>query len=379
MSQQAHPIRDAAQKRRDAYLKTLETLVRHETPTGDREAAARLLEALEAALDADGWQLRRYAQKDVGDHLEARLAASGGTSTLILAHYDTVWPVGTLEKMPFRVEEGAAYGPGTLDMKAGITTAVHALALAGELGLTLRGPITLLVTSDEETGSLSSRALIEELAGAHDRVFVVEPGCDDGALKTGRKGTGGFTVHFAGRSAHAGNNPEDGASALRELARFLLFAESLSDQATGTTVNLTVARGGSVSNVIAEEATAKLDVRVLSAIEGRRVEQAVCGYTPADARVGVRVAGGINRPPLEPTSGNQALFGEAVAAGEALGFALGGAVVGGGSDGNFSSALGVPTLDGLGAVGSGPHARHEHLRLDASLDRLALMTLLLTS
>ncbi|CAN5561348.1 M20 family metallopeptidase [soil metagenome] len=371
-------IREAAGAQKDAYLKTLRGLVELETPTGDLAAAARLVSVLEARLAGDGWGVERHPQEAVGDHLVARFEAPGAERTLILAHYDTVWPVGTIKGMPFRVAGEAAYGPGTLDMKAGITTALHAVALARDLGLALRGLVTLLVSSDEETGSASSRALIEDLSKEHERVFVVEPGRDDGALKVGRKGTGGFEVLFEGVSAHAGNNPGEGASALRELALFLLYAEALGDEAAGTTVNLTVARGGSVTNVIAERATAKIDLRVLRADEGERVAAALAGYQAQDGRVRVRVGGGLNRPPLEFTPANRALFDEAVACGERLGLQVSGGVVGGGSDGNFSSALGVATLDGLGAVGSGPHARHEHIRIADTLDRLALMVCLLT-
>ena len=171
-----------------------------------------------------GWTTERHTQGIVGDQLVARKNQNAsGTSTLLLTHYDTVWPVGTLEKMPYRRDGSEVYGPGALDMKAGVATALHAPMLAEALGLALAGPVTLLLTSDEETGSLYSRDLIERLAREHDRVFVLEPGLNDGALKVGRKGTGGFTAHFEGRSAHAGNDPERGASALRELAHFLLF------------------------------------------------------------------------------------------------------------------------------------------------------------
>ena len=210
-------------------------------------------------------------------------------------------------------------------------------------------------------------------------MFVVEPGREDGAFKTGRKGGGGFDVDFAGISAHAGNNPQDGASALRELAHFLPYAEGLTDMDKGTTVNLTVASGGSVSNAIAENARARLDMRVLQLPESERVINALHGYTPYDNRLKVTVSGGLNRPPLEPTSTNQALFEHAQSLAKNLGLDIHGAVVGGGSDGNFTSAMGVPTLDGMGAVGEGPHARHEHIRMKETLERLAIMATLLTS
>lgn len=378
-----HTILKAAQEAQEAYINTLKHLVTIETPSRDREAAAGFISYLQPRLEADGWQVRTTSQEAVGDHIiatqNATQNAPGDTSTLILAHYDTVWSVGTLDEMPFKRADGKVYGPGTLDMKAGITTAIHAVTLLADLGKPLAGKVTLLVTSDEEIGSPESRALIEELAQEHDRVFVVEPGREDGAFKTGRKGGGGFDVSFAGVSAHAGNNPQDGASALRELAHFLPYAEGLTDSDKATTVNLTVASGGSVSNVIAEHAQARLDMRVLQLPESERVMNALHSYTPHDERVKVTVSGGLNRPPLEPTPSNQALFEQAQHLAKEMGLDIHGAVVGGGSDGNFTSAIGIPTLDGMGAVGEGPHARHEHIRIADTLERLAIMAALLTS
>ena len=377
--QSLETLRDAAYAQEEAYLKTLQSLVALESPTHDKGAVDTLANHLQTLLETRGWTMERHKQGIVGDHLVARKNEdASGTSTLLLTHYDTVWPVGTLERTPYRKDGNEVYGPGALDMKAGVATALHAPMLAEALGLELTGPLTLLLTSDEETGSLYSRALIERLAGEHDRVFVLEPGRDDGALKVGRKGTGGFTARFEGRSAHAGNDPERGASALRELAHFLLFVESLNDADKGTSVNLTVARGGSVTNVIPEEAFASVDMRVLKEDEGERVASAVFGYEPKDARVKVTLTGGLNRPPLEPNEANQTLFARAQELGGAMGLRLEGAVVGGGSDGNFTSALGIPTLDGLGSAGEGPHARHEHIRLRETLGRLALLTALLT-
>src|SRR5690554_1392286 len=262
-------------------------------------------------------------------------------------------------------------------MKAGIAAAVHAVDLLAAKGAEPAGDVTLLVTSDEETGSHHSRELIEGLARRHDRVLVLEPARDDGALKVGRKGVGGYTVTFKGRSAHAGNNPAGGASALRELAHFLIYVEDLADEVAGTSVNLTVARGGFASNVIAERAVATIDFRVLKASEGERVEQAVRDYRPRDSRVSVAVEGGLNRPPLERTPANEELHELAQRGAAELGLELDSAVVGGGSDGNFTSALGIATLDGLGSVGGGPHARDEHIRVRETLERVALVSWLL--
>lgn len=378
MAAMAHPVTlGDAQAARDAYVATLRELVELESPTSDKRAVDALGAHLEKVLAAKGWSVSKHPREAVGDVLEATRGGAGGPSTLLLTHMDTVWPLGTLEVMPARDDGERFWGPGALDMKAGIAAAIHAVDLLDAKGLAPRGGVTLLVTSDEEVGSGASRALIEDLARRHDRVLVLEPGRDDGALKVGRKGVGGYKVTFKGRSAHAGNDPASGASALRELAHFLLYVEDLADDVAGTTVNLTVARGGIASNVIAEEAVAAVDLRVLKASEAERVDAAVRAYRPRDVRVTVSIEGGLNRPPLEKTAANAALFEEAVAVGGALGLELTGAVVGGGSDGNFTSALGVPTLDGLGSVGAGPHAREEHIHVPRTLARVALLAGLL--
>jgi glutamate carboxypeptidase len=361
----------------DAYLSTLQALVGLESPTRDKVLCDKLADHLASVLTGDGWEVERERRAEAGDVLVARFGPVAGPATLLLCHYDTVWPAGTLGSMPFRREGDRVHGPGVLDMKAGIATAVHAVRLLRRASARPRGPLTLLVTSDEETGSHHSRERIERLAEGHQRVLVLEPGRDDGALKVGRKGVGQVRVKLAGRSAHAGNNPEDGASALRELAHLLLYAEDLGDGDAGTTVNLTVARGGTTGNVIAEEASAEIDLRVLRAIEADRVLGALAAYEPRDARVTVQVVGSLNRPPLERTERNTVLWEEARRLGVSLGLQLEGAVVGGGSDGSFTSAMGIATLDGLGAVGAGPHARHEHIRVRPTLERVALVAALI--
>lgn len=379
------PLLEQAHADEAGYLATVERLAVIESPSHDKAACDALADDLTALLEQDGWQVTRHARSTVGDILEARMTSAGndsvadGPSSLLLTHLDTVWPIGTLAKMPVRRDGDVLYGPGTVDMKAGIATAVHAVRLAATSGTTLAGPVTLLVTSDEEVGSGESRALIEQLATEHDRVLVLEPAREDGAMKIGRKGTGMYRVTFTGKSAHAGNNPSDGASALRELAHFLLYVEDLADDVAGTTVNLTKARGGFATNVIAEEATAEIDVRILRAPEVRRVDEAVKAYLPRDKRVTFAVSGGLNRPPLETTEANARLHAAADDALSSLGLKLDAAVVGGGSDGNFTSALGVATLDGLGSVGGGAHARHEHIRISETLDRVALLAALLTA
>ncbi len=361
------------------YLTLLSDLVAHESPTYHKPSLDALASKLVTLLTERGFTTTRHARSEAGDIVEGRLVGGTGPSTLLLCHYDTVWPLGTLQSMPWRRDGDKVYGPGSYDMKAGITTAITAVDMARKLGLQLVGPVTLLLTSDEETGSHASRELIEDRARQHDRVYVMEPSRDDGALKVGRKGVGDFHLHLKGRSAHAGNNPADGASALRELAHLLLYVEDLADNVGGTTVNVTTAKAGFATNVIAEEAEAAVDVRILRASEAQRLTDAISSYSPRDERVTLTVTGGLNRPPMEPTEKNLALYQQASQLLAQMGLSLESSVVGGGSDGNFTSAIGVPTLDGLGAAGGGAHARFEHIRVRETLERLALLTGLLTS
>src|SRR5690625_4592846 len=368
-----HPVAD--EKR---FLGLLTGLAELESPTGNLEHLAVLADRLQAELEAGGWNVRRHVQEGAGDHLEAtRFTEAAGPSTLILCHYDTVWPVGALGDMPVRRDGNTLFGPGVLDMKAGIAAALHAVELLAAAGREAAGPVTLLLTSDEETGSLTSRALIEDTAKRHDRVLVPEAARDDGAVKTARKGVGDYTVTFTGISSHAGNSPELGASALRELAHFLLYAETLEDDSRGTTVNVTTASGGSARNVIAEQAVLGIDMRVLEVAEADRIDESLRTYRPRDSRVKVTVGGGLNRPPLEESPEGTALFRLARELSLARGRELEGAPVGGGSDGSFTAALGVATLDSLGGVGSVPHARHEQIDISRTLERVELLAALM--
>ena len=361
------------------YLALLERLVAAESPSHDAAAGQRLAALLDTELRHRGWAVRRLSADPQGDILVAQKTGGIGPSTLLLAHYDTVWPLATLDAMPWRVaaDEDRAYGPGTFDMKAGIANSIHAVALLEALGIPLAGPLTLLITSDEETGSHASRAIIEAQARLHDRVLVVEPAREDGALKVGRKGTAIYRLTFQGIPAHAGNHPEDGASALVELAHLTLFATGLNDKEAGTSVNPTVAQAGGAVNVITEHATLAIDCRVLQLAEADRIDAALRNYRARDPRVRIEVHGGLNRPPMEPTAANRALFDRAHTIGERWGLGLAAAVVGGGSDGNFTSALDIATLDGLGACGAGAHARHEHIRIRETLERCALLAALI--
>jgi glutamate carboxypeptidase len=303
---------------------------------------------------ARGVRAETRACPPCGDGLYASVGPREG-GTLLLGHLDTVWPAGTLETLPFAVQGEQVSGPGVFDMKAGIAVAL--VVLPRLAGLESPPAVSLLLVPDEEIGTTASRDWLLEIARRHARVLVLEPSLD-GAAKVARKGTGLFELRFKGRAAHAGLEPEKGISALAAMARAALFLESLGDPARGTSVTPTLAASGTRTNVVPEHATLSADVRVWSLGEAARVERALRGYTPAEG-VALSVEGGFDRPPLEPTPASEALYAKARALAAELGFELGAARVGGGSDGNLTAAAGIPTLDGLGPNGRGAHARDE--------------------
>ena len=357
-------------------LETIEALVRLESPSGDAVAINRCLAELESRLSGLGGAVTRLPGGAAGDHLRAGFG-SGPRQVLLLGHIDTVWPLGTLALQPFRAEAGMLFGPGVFDMKAGLALAALAVSALAQGPDGLAGRIVLLVTSDEETGSAASRAVIEKEALASTAVLVLEPALPGGALKTSRKGCGEFRLRVLGRAAHAGIEPEKGASAITELARQIPRIESLRDADAGTTLNVGVIRGGSRPNVVAADAEAVIDVRVASAAEASRVAGALGALRPVDPRTRLAVAGAFERPPMERAAGTAALFARAQAAAAGLGHTLGEGGSGGGSDGNLTAALGVPTLDGLGAVGGGAHATDEHVSVADLSWRAALLAGLL--
>ena len=350
----------------------LEALVTRESPSGDAAAVSRLAAWIRDRLQAAGLRAELCPCPPRGDALLATLGE--GSGTLLLGHHDTVWPIGTLAEIPFRIDGEHAHGPGVFDMKAGIAVALGVLELLAK-GKT-RPAVSLLLTPDEEVGSSASRPLLLEVARRHRRVFVLEPSLD-GAAKVARKGTGTFAARFAGRAAHAGLEPEKGASALLELARFTLHAAGLANPTLGTTVTPTVAQSGAQTNVVPEAGQLSVDCRCWSEDEARRVEQAIRSYLPDDPRVGFSIEGGFDRPPLEPSPAATALYERARAIAGELGFELGAARVGGASDGNLTAAAGVPTLDGLGPRGDGAHARHEHVLVSDLPRRAALLARLI--
>jgi len=341
-------------------IETIEALVCLESPSGDAAAINRCAAELESRLGGLGGRVTRLPGGPAGDHLRAEFG-SGARRVLLLGHIDTVWPAGTLARRPFRAEGGRLYGPGVFDMKAGLALAGLAVKALAQESDGLPGVVVLLVTADEETGSAASRGIIEAEARVSDAALVLEPALPGGALKTRRKGCGEFVLRVSGRAAHAGIEPELGASAISELARQILRIEALRDAAAGTAVNVGVVRGGSRPNVVAADAEAMIDVRVASAAEATRVTAALLALKPVDPGTQVAVAGGIDRPPMERSAAGAALFAVAQAVAADLGRTLGEGGTGGGSDGNLTAALGVPTLDGLGAVGGGAHADNEHV------------------
>jgi glutamate carboxypeptidase len=355
-------------------LGELEVLVRIESPSDDAAAVTRVAAFVEKTLRREGIEARRLPCPPAGDALVASVGAAEG-GTLLLGHLDTVWPIGSFGADPWRRDGDRVHGPGVFDMKAGIAVAMTALRMLGRQSDP--PPATLLLVPDEETGSGCSRGLTVDLARRHRRVLVLEPSAPDGAAKVARKGGGTFRVRLRGRAAHAGLEPENGASALAEMARLALFASTVAAEAAGTTVTPTVARAGRAANVVPEEAELTLDARAWTVAEAERVDAALRAYVPADSRVEVKVAGGFDRPPLEPTEASERLYETARRAAAELGFDLGQARVGGASDGNLTAAAGIPTLDGLGPAGAGAHARDEHVLVPDLARRVALVTALL--
>ena len=334
-------------------LDDLRELVERESPSDDPALVSALADWIVRRLEGAGVDAARVACPPAGDAVRARLGRGEG-GTLLLGHLDTVWPAGTLRERPFAVRDGVATGPGVFDMKAGIAVAIRVLEQIRESS----PRVTLFLTPDEEIGTRASRARLVEEAKRHDRVLVLEPS-RGGAAKVARKGTGLFEISFTGRAAHAGLEPEKGASALAEMSRYVLFLESLGDAAAGTTVTPTVAAAGSRANVVPENGRLTVDVRVWTAGEQNRIRAAVAGRASADPRVAISVAGGFERPPMEATPASRELYERAKRVAAGLGWELGAERVGGASDGNLTAAEGIPTLDGLGPGGDGAHATNE--------------------
>ena len=361
-------------------LARLRDWVERESPTTAKAALDSFGREVAAAFAAAGAEVREHAGPEAGNTLEftawpQQRRPEG--DLLVLGHLDTVYPLGTLARQPFRVEAERAYGPGVLDMKAGLVGALFALEALAALGASPRRRLRFLFTADEEMGSRSSRAQIEAAAREAAVVLVLEPGAGPaGKLKTARKGIAGFRLRARGRAAHAGVDFEAGASAILALARAVVELAGWSDPARGITVNPGVIRGGTRANVVAAEAELELELRAFRRPDLERLARRLAALRPADARVEFSLAGGINRPPLERTAAIAAAFAQAQAWGRELGLELEECATGGGSDGNFTAALGVPTLDGLGAAGEGAHSPGEYICLASWPRRTALLGLL---
>ncbi len=368
-----------AAAQRDEMAAFLKRLVRAESPSTVPEAQQDVLALLDEALGALDFQTRRLPGRATGGHLYARPRerARRRPLQLLLGHCDTVWPLGTLRQMPATISDGRMRGPGVYDMKGGLAQMVFALRALRTLGLTPPVTPVVFVNSDEEIGSGESTPTIRRLARCADRAFVLEPALGRaGLLKTSRRGAGRFTVEVQGRSAHAGLDPAAGASAIVELSHVIQKLHALNDAGRGVSVNVGMIEGGVLPNVVAPTSRAVVDVRVETHEDARRLEAAVLRLEATTPGTTLRIEGRMGRPPMEPTPRNRALWEMARRAGKTLGLDLGEGRSGGASDGNTTS-LYTATLDGLGAVGDGAHARHEFAQLDPMVERTALLALLL--
>lgn len=379
MTTTAQLLLDHLRARREEMTALLRDLALLESPSHEPATQEPVFARLAAELAESGMRARRLPGKQTGGQLWAvpRERRRGTPAQLLIGHCDTVWPVGTVERMPVEVRDGRLSGPGVYDMKAGLVQGIFALRALHALRLAPAAEPAFFINSDEEIGSVESLPRIERLARSVRRVFVLEPSLGSaGDLKTRRKGSLRFTLRTFGRAAHSGLDPEKGASAIRELARVIQWLYTLADPARGITVNVGVIAGGLRANVVAPEARAELDVRVLAGEDAERLERQVLALTAETPGTRIEVLGGIDRPPLEPTPGNRILTAAALRWARELGIALGEGTAGGASDGSLTSRF-TPTLDGLGAVGDGAHAVHEHVVLDRLPERAALLALLL--
>ena len=365
--------------RRTEWLDALASLVEHESPSRDKSSLDALARKIALRFEAIGGEIFVVANPDGGNHVVALFFGdvSDLKPALLVGHYDTVWPIGTLHDMPFRVEGDQALGPGVFDMKASLVEVEFALDALQKLDLKPPRPIFVLITSDEEIGSPTSRPLIEEMAGNSAYALILEPPLPDGSLKTARKGVGHFLVEVEGKAAHAGVEPRQGISAIQELAHQILDLHALTDYDAGVTVNVGMIEGGTTPNVVAAKASARVDVRATTLAQASMIEDAIRQMSPYLAGTRLTIQGGFNRPPMERTPAVAELFEKARVIGRSIGLELGEGSTGGGSDGNFTAAIGVPTLDGLGIRGSGAHAAHEQIDLESFPERTALLALLL--
>jgi glutamate carboxypeptidase len=366
-----------AQEKQPDIVALIRLLVECESPSDDAAALDRFVSLISDVVAPLG-KIRTFRH----GHIRAEFPAHGPKKRgqiLALGHSDTVWPMGTLAQMPFRQERGRLWGPGVLDMKSGLAFFIFAMRAIRDLEIPLPHKVVLQLNADEEVGSTTSRALTEEAARRSHRVLVLEPGTGlEGKLKTARKGTGSYRIAVHGKASHAGVDFEAGASAVVELARQIERVAGFTDLTRGVTVNPGVISGGTRSNVVAAEARADVDIRIARLKDAPALDRKFHGLRPFDKRCRIEVTGGLNRPPMERSRGIGELFGRARDLAREIGVDLEESSTGGGSDGNFTAALGVPTLDGLGGVGEGAHAPHESILIDRIADRTALLAKLIT-
>jgi glutamate carboxypeptidase len=362
------------ESRQEALLQTIREFVEIESPSDDKPAADRMGAFLAEKFALIGGHPQLHRAEDFGDNLQIDFPGAGSAKPiLILGHFDTVYPLGTLPAMPCRIDGGRLRGPGVLDMKAGIALMLFAIEALQAWHGRLPRSVTVFLVSDEEVGSSSSRKITEDLARKSTAVLVLEPAAGlRGAVKTARKGVGNYTLMVKGVAAHAGLDPGKGHSAILELARQIAVISNWNDLKSGVSVNPGVIRGGTRTNVIAAEGVAEIDVRIKSAKQAAGLDRKFRALKCFDKRCKLHIEGGINRLPMERKAGVAALYKKAQAIAKQIGWKLEEAAVGGGSDGNFTAGIGIPTLDGLGAVGEGAHAIHEYIVI-SELPRRALL------
>jgi glutamate carboxypeptidase len=370
------------QERKDQIVQTIRQLVETESPSDNKQAVDRLGALLAGRFEGLGGHAKFHRVENFGDHLQVDFAGpSGGKPVLLLGHLDTVYPLGTLATMPCRVADGRLCGPGSFDMKSGIALMLHAIeALRAWHEDSLPRPITVLLVSDEEVGSDTSRLITENLARKSAAVLVLEPSHGPkGAVKTARKGIGEYVLKVTGKAAHSGLDFEKGQSAILELAKQIIAVSKLIDVKRGLTLNAGTVQGGTRVNVIPAEASAVLDVRVARKQDAAGIDRKLRSLKPFNRKCKLEVSGGMNRPPMERTPTVAVLYEKAAEIARQLGWKLEEASVGGGSDGNFTAGLGIPTLDGLGGVGEGAHAIHESIQISELPRRAALLAELIAS
>jgi glutamate carboxypeptidase len=368
------------EQRREQVVQTIRQLVEVESPTDNKAGVDRLGSLLAGRFEGLGGHAKFHRTQNFGDHLQVDFPGkSGGKPVMLLGHLDTVYPLGTLKTMPFNIADGRVRGPGSFDMKSGIAFMMHAIeALRTWHGDELPRPVTVLLVSDEEVGSDTSRHITENLAKKSAAVLVLEPAYGPkGAVKTARKGVGEYLLKVTGKAAHSGLDFEEGESAIIELARQILEISKLTDVKRGITLNVGTVQGGTRSNVIPAEASAVVDARVMRMKDAAGLDRKVHSLKAFNRKCKLEISGGMNRPPLERTPMVAALYKKASDIAKQLGWKLEEAAVGGGSDGNLTAALGIPTLDGLGGVGEGAHATHESILISELPRRTALLAQLI--